>query len=153
MDWVDEADAVLVSWFGGQGMSDALVDVLLGNSEPSGRLPTTFPKRLEDTPAFTSYPGENSQVLYAEGVFVGYRWYDTREIEVAYPFGHGLSYTTFDWSEPNLKKIPSRQELLEGETVDLTISVTNTGNRAGTEVVQCYIEHVSPVLALSLIHI
>ena len=147
MDWVDEVDSVLVSWFGGQGMSDALVDVLLGNSEPSGRLPTTFPKRLEDTPAFTSYPGENSQVLYAEGVFVGYRWYDTREIEVAYPFGHGLSYTTFDWSEPNLKKIPSRQELLEGETVDLTISVTNTGNRAGTEVVQCYIEHVSPVLA------
>ena len=147
MDWVDEVDSVLVSWFGGQGMSDALADVLLGNSEPSGRLPTTFPKRLEDTPAFTSYPGENSQVLYAEGVFVGYRWYDTREIEVAYPFGHGLSYTTFDWSEPNLKKIPSRQELLEGETVDLTISVTNTGNRAGTEVVQCYIEHVSPVLA------
>ena len=147
MDWVDEAGAVLVSWFGGQGMSDALVDVVLGDSEPSGRLPTTFPKRLEDTPAFTSYPGENSQVLYAEGVFVGYRWYDTRDIEVAYPFGHGLSYTAFDWSEPDLKKMPSIQELLEGETVDITISVTNTGDRAGTEVVQCYIEHVSPVLA------
>ena len=147
MDWVDEAGAVLVSWFGGQGMSDALVDVVLGDSEPSGRLPTTFPKRLEDTPAFTSYPGENSQVLYAEGVFVGYRWYDTRDIEVVYPFGHGLSYTVFDWSEPDLKKMPSIQELLEGETVDITISVTNTGDRAGTEVVQCYIEHVSPVLA------
>jgi len=147
MDWVDEANAVLVSWFGGQGMSEALVDVVLGDSEPGGRLPTTFPKRLEDTPAFTSYPGENSQVLYAEGVFVGYRWYDTREIEVAYPFGHGLSYTTFDWGEPELKKMPSSQELLAGETVELTISVTNTGNRAGTEVVQCYIEHISPVLA------
>ena len=147
MDWVDKADAVLVSWFGGQGMSDALVDVVLGGSEPSGRLPTTFPKRLEDTPAFTSYPGENSQVIYAEGIFVGYRWYDTREIEVAYPFGHGLSYTTFDWAEPDLKKTPSIQELLEGETVELTIAVTNTGSRAGTEVVQCYIEHISPVLA------
>ena len=147
MDWVDKAAAVLVSWFGGQGMSDALVDVVLGDSEPSGRLPTTFPKRLEDTPAFTSYPGENSQVLYAEGVFVGYRWYDTRGIEVAYPFGYGLSYTTFDWSEPDLKKMSSIQELLKGETVELTISVTNTGDRAGTEVVQCYIEHVSPVLA------
>lgn len=147
MDWVDKAAAVLVSWFGGQGMSDALVDVVLGDSEPSGRLPTTFPKRLEDTPAFTSYPGENSQVLYAEGVFVGYRWYDTRGIEVAFPFGYGLSYTTFDWSEPDLKKMPSIQELLKGETVELTISVTNTGDRAGTEVVQCYIEHVSPVLA------
>ena len=147
MDWVDKAAAVLVSWFGGQGMSDALVDVVLGDSEPSGRLPTTFPKRLEDTPAFTSYPGENSQVLYAEGVFVGYRWYDTRGIEVAFPFGYGLSYTTFDWSEPDLKKMSSIQELLKGETVDLTISVTNTGDRAGTEVVQCYIEHVSPVLA------
>tara|TARA_B100000029_G_scaffold16661_1_gene17057 strand:- start:352 stop:2901 length:2550 start_codon:yes stop_codon:yes gene_type:complete len=147
MDWADEAKAVLVSWFGGQGMSDALVDVVLGDSEPSGRLPTTFPKRLEDTPAFTNYPGENSQVLYGEGVFVGYRWYDTRKIEVAFPFGHGLSYTTFDWGEPKIKKLPSTQELLEGETVDITVSVTNTGDRPGTEVVQCYLEHVSPVLA------
>ena len=147
MDWVENVNAVLVSWFGGQGMSDALVDVVLGDCEPSGRLPTTFPKCLEDTPAFTNYPGENSQVLYGEGVFVGYRWYDTRGIEVAFPFGHGLSYTTFEWGEPKISKLPSSQELIDGKTVDIKISVTNTGDRAGTEVVQCYVEHVEPVLA------
>ena len=147
MDWADEVPAVLVVWFGGQEMADALVDVLTGESDPSGRLPTTFPKRLEDTPAFLNYPGENGQVLYGEGVFVGYRWYDARQAPVAFPFGHGLGYTTFAWGEARLSAVPSLTEMAGGATVTVTVPITNTGNRPGAEVVQCYVAPEAPVLA------
>ena len=99
-DWADIAPAVLQTWFGGQEMSHALVDVLTGAEEPGGRLPNTWPHRLEDTPAFINYPGEAGVVNYGEGVFVGYRWYQARDIDVAFAFGHGLGYTTFEWGEP-----------------------------------------------------
>jgi beta-glucosidase len=147
MDWADEVPAVLVVWFGGQEMADALVDVLTGESDPSGRLPTTFPKRLEDTPAFLNYPGENGQVLYGEGVFVGYRWYDARQAPVAFPFGHGLGYTTFAWGEARLSAVPSLTEMAGGATVTVTVPIANTGNRPGAEVVQCYVAPEAPVLA------
>ncbi|MBC8365245.1 MAG: glycoside hydrolase family 3 C-terminal domain-containing protein [Actinobacteria bacterium] len=147
MDWADAAPAVLQSWFGGQEMGDALVDVLFGDAEPGGRLPTTVPHRLEDTPAFTNYPGEAGRVHYGEGVFVGYRWYQARGIDVAYPFGHGLGYTTFEWGGSRLGEIPSAAALADGATVAATVTVTNTGDRAGSEVVQCYVAHLDPVVA------
>ena len=145
-DWAEVAPAVLQTWFGGQEMADALVDVLVGDDEPSGRLPTTMPHRLEDTPAFLSYPGENGRVVYSEGLFTGYRWYEARRLPVAFPFGHGLGYTSFTWGEPVLGGIPSISELEAGTGVTVTVPVTNNGDRAGSEVVQCYVAPVSPRL-------
>ena len=100
MPWADDVAAILQAWFPGEEWGNALADVLSGDISPSGKLPTTIPVRLEDTPAFTNYPGERGQVRYGEGVFVGYRWYDTRRIEPRFCFGHGLSYTTFELSAP-----------------------------------------------------
>ena len=100
MPWADDVAAILQAWFPGEEWGNALADVLSGDTSPSGKLPTTIPVRLEDTPAFTSYPGERGQVRYGEGVFVGYRWYDTRRIEPRFCFGHGLSYTTFELGAP-----------------------------------------------------
>jgi beta-glucosidase len=102
---------------------------------PSGKLPTTFPVRLEDTPAFTNYPGERGQVRYGEGVFVGYRWYDTRQLEPRFCFGHGLSYTTFELGEP------------QWTAPELRVPVTNTGAVRGAEVVQCYVRDVDASVA------
>jgi beta-glucosidase len=130
MPWVGEVAAVLQCWFPGEEMGHALADVLSGDVSPSGKLPTTFPRRLEDTPAFTSYPGERGQVRYGEGVFVGYRWYDARAIEPLFPFGHGLSYTTFELGVPHW------------DDPDLRLQVTNTGSVRGAEVVQCYVHDV-----------
>ena len=138
-DWAEVAPAVLQTWFGGQEMADALVDVLVGDDEPSGRLPTTVPHRLEDTPAFLHYPGENGRVVYGEGLFTGYRWYQARRLPVAFPFGHGLGYTEFSWGEPSLGEVPTITEMEAGATVTVTVPVTNDGDRAGSEVVQCYV--------------
>jgi beta-glucosidase len=145
-DWAEVSPAVLQAWFGGQEMADALVDVLVGDDEPSGRLPTTMPHRLEDTPAFLSYPGENGRVAYSEGLFTGYRWYEARRLPVAFPFGHGLGYTSFTWGEPSLGEIPSIAELEAEATVTVTVPVTNDGDRAGSEVVQCYVGPTTPRL-------
>ena len=87
---------MLQCWFAGEEWGNALADVLSGDVSPSGKLPTTIPMRIEDTPAFTNYPGEHGKVRYGEGVFVGYRWYDAQQIEPRFCFGHGLSYTTFE---------------------------------------------------------
>ena len=100
MDWIDDVGAVVQAWFGGQEMANALVDIVTGDAEPGGRLPITFPLRLEHSPAFGSFPGENGDHRYGEGVLVGYRWYDTRHLPVRFPFGHGLSYTTFSIGTP-----------------------------------------------------
>lgn len=124
------APAVLDGALLGQGGGAALADVLFGVVNPSGRLGETVPMRLQDCPAYLDFPGENSHIRYAEGVHVGYRWYDTREMTVCYPFGHGLSYTTFDYSDPEVAATDS------GVTVRIT--VTNTGERTGREVVQVY---------------
>jgi beta-glucosidase len=128
MDWADEAAAIVVPWLGGQEMAEALADVLLGVSEPGGRLPVTVPLRIEHTPSYGAFPGSNHHVGYAEGLLVGYRWYDSRRLPVRYPFGHGLSYTTFSWTDPRV-------------TADgVEVTVTNTGDRRGAEVVQAYVE-------------
>ncbi len=134
-DWASEVGAVLVTWFGGQEMANALADVLVGDAEPGGRLPTTFPVRVEHNPSYGNFPGEDGQVRYGEGVFVGYRWYEARHLPVAFPFGHGLSYTTFTISTPTL----SSTTFAPGERLTVTVDVTNTGARRGAEVVQCYV--------------
>ncbi len=127
MPWVDDVAAIVQAWFPGEEWGNALADILTGDVSPSGKLPTTVPVRIEDTPAFTNYPGERGQVRYGEGVFVGYRWYDARKIEPRFCFGHGLSYTTFELGTPTF------------DGSELQVRVTNTGHARGAETVQCYV--------------
>ncbi|WP_454049998.1 aryl-beta-d-glycosidase [Cellulomonas sp. Marseille-Q8402] len=135
VEWQDDAAAVLETWLGGQAGGSAVADLLLGVRNPSGKLAETIPHRVEDTPAFGNFPGDNGHVRYGEGVLVGYRWYDTRLVDVAYPFGHGLSYTTFGYSDVTAT--------LSGEgaasAIEVTATVTNTGAVAGAETVQVYV--------------
>jgi beta-glucosidase len=126
----DRVPAIVEGWLLGQAGGGAVADVLYGEVNPSGRLAETIPVRLGDSPAYLDFPGEHSHVRYGEGLFVGYRWYDARELEVTYPFGHGLSYTTFEYSDAAVSSDES------GLTVRVT--VTNTGDRAGADVVQVY---------------
>ena len=102
MPWIDKVPAVLQLWYNSQEQGNALADVLFGDVNPSGKLPTTFPVRLQDNPAYINYPGENGKVRYGEGIFVGYRYYDKKELAPLFPFGHGLSYTTFKYSNLRL---------------------------------------------------
>jgi beta-glucosidase len=135
MPWAAGAGALLQTWFSGQEYADALVDVLLGEADPGGRLPTTLPLLIEHTPAFGNFPGESSQVRYGEGLLLGYRWYEARKLPVRFPFGHGLSYTTFEIGAPRL----SSPRLAAGERLRIEVPVTNTGTRSGGEVVQLYV--------------
>jgi beta-glucosidase len=137
MAWAGEARALLQIWFGGQEMAAGLADVLLGEAEPAGRLPTTLPLRLEHNPSFGNFPGENGRVRYGEGVLVGYRWYEARHLPVRFPFGHGGSYTTFALGEPALSS-PGFAAGVQ-QTLTVSVPVTNTGGRRGAEVVQCYV--------------
>ncbi|GAA2976750.1 beta-glucosidase [Microbacterium terrae] len=123
--------AILEGWLLGQAGGGATADVLFGEVSPSGKLTETIPQRLEDTPAYLDFPGEFSHVRYAEGLHVGYRWYDSRRIDVAFPFGHGLSYTTFAYGDASAAVVASGD-------IAVTVPVTNTGDRAGREVVQVY---------------
>jgi beta-glucosidase len=145
MDWASDARALLQTWFGGQEMAGGLADVLLGDAEPAGRLPMTLPVRLEHNPSFGNFPGENGQVRYGEGVLVGYRWYQARHLPTRFPFGHGGSYTRFAVGEPALSA-PSTTAaaLVAGERLVVKVPVTNTGDRRGTEVVQCYVAPIAP---------
>jgi beta-glucosidase len=135
MPWVDDVAAVVQVWFGGQEMAGALADVLVGEAEPGGRLPVSLPVRIEHTPAYGTFPGERSALRYGEGLLVGYRWYEARHLPVVFPFGHGLSYTSFSLGEPVL----SAPAFAPGDELIVTVPVTNTGTRSGTEVVQCYV--------------
>jgi beta-glucosidase len=141
MDWAGDVRAVVQAWFGGQEMANALAEVLTGDVDPGGRLPTTIPLRLEHNPAFGNFPGENGEVRYGESVLVGYRWYDTRRLPVRFPFGHGLSFTSCTIGVPTA---PARFE--RGEPFVVEVPVENAGERRGTEVVQCYVEPVAPRL-------
>jgi beta-glucosidase len=136
MPWLDDVAAVLQLWFPGQEVGNTLADLLLGDTEPGGRLPVTFPRRMADTPAYLSHPGEGGVARYDEGLFVGYRWYDAREIEPLFPFGHGLGYTTWAHGPGTVSG-----DVEDGVTV--TVPVTNTGAREGNTVVQCYVEPVT----------
>ena len=133
MPWVDQAPAILQCWFPGQEFGRALMDLLFGEVSPSGRLPLTFPKRIEDVPAYAHYPGNNGQVRYEEGLNIGYRGFFAGKTEPLFAFGHGLSYTEFEYSEVHA-------ELNAAEAVVfVTLSVTNTGMVTGQEVVQAYL--------------
>ncbi|MEN9803209.1 MAG: hypothetical protein RIS41_56 [Actinomycetota bacterium] len=135
MAWAEHVPAVMQIWFGGQEMAVAVADVLSGDVDPGGRLPTTIPMCIEHTPAFGNFPGEHGQVRYGEGILVGHRWYDTRRIPVRFPFGHGRSYTTFAIGTPTL----DRHEIGPRESVSVKVPVTNTGDRTGSHVVQIYV--------------
>jgi len=143
MPWINEVAAVIQLWYAGQEQGNALADVLFGDVNPSGKLPTTFPVRLQDNPAYINYPGENGHVRYGEGIFVGYRYYDKKELEPLFPFGHGLSYTTFVYS--NLKL--SAEKLTEADTLTVSVDVTNTGALTGKEVAQVYVRDVHSKVA------
>lgn len=143
MPWLDKAAAVLQAWYPGQECGNAIADVLFGDATPSGKLPQTFPQRLEDNPAFINYPGENGRVHYGEGIFVGYRYYEKKQVEPLFPFGFGLSYTTFGYSNLRL----SADSLHPNDELQVSVDITNTGVRAGQEVVQLYVrDEDTPVL-------
>jgi beta-glucosidase len=133
--WIDDAAAILEAWMMGQAGGGAIADALYGRVNPSGKLTETFPMRLADTPAFTNYPGENGSVRYGEGLFIGYRYYDAKEIAVQFPFGYGLSYTTFQYSNPKV----SAQNFKDTDGLTVSVDVTNAGSVAGKEVVQVYV--------------
>ena len=135
--WVEQCDALIEGWLGGQAGALALADVLVGDAEPSGRLTETLAVRLADHPSALMFPGESGRVDYGEGVFVGYRGFDATDREVAFPFGHGLGYTTFSFDDLTVKVLatPASGEL----RVAAQVKVTNTGERAGSEVVQVYV--------------
>lgn len=132
--WIEDVSAVLLGWMMGQAGGGAIADVLLGKVNPSGKLAETFPVKLEDTPAFINFPGGAGEVRYGEGLYVGYRYYDAKKIPVQFPFGFGLSYTSFAYS--NLQ-VPETFVDVDGLTVKL--DVTNTGEKAGKETVQVYV--------------
>lgn len=130
--WHDDVDAILEGFLLGQACGSALADLLFGVANPSGRLAETIPVRLADTCCYVNFPGEQGHVRYGEGVMVGYRWHETVAVPARYPFGHGLSYTTFATTDLTV-------EVTGDDTARVTVTVTNTGERAGSEVVQVYV--------------
>jgi beta-glucosidase len=135
MPWVDEVSAILETWLGGQAGAGAIADAVFGKVNPSGKLAETFPVRLEDTPAYLNFPGEDGQVIYGERMFVGYRYFDKRNIEPLFPFGHGLSYTDFGYSDLKL----SSTNITDNDQLQVSLTVSNTGKVKGKEVIQLYV--------------
>lgn len=131
----EHAPSIVEAWLGGQASAEGVVDVLFGDVNPSGKLSETIPRRIEDSPSFLTYPGELGISRYGEGVFVGYRGYDRRGLDVAYPFGFGLSYTTFEISDLRVDV----EGAGSGTRLSVTADVTNTGARAGATVLQVYV--------------
>ena len=133
--WVDDVSGLIQAWYPGQQGGYALANILLGKVNPSGKLVSTFFRNEADTPTYKYYPGEEDQLYYKEGLFVGYRHYDKYGIEPLFPFGHGLSYTTFEYSDLKI----SSKEVKKGQSVTVSLTVKNTGDRSGAEVVQLYL--------------
>ncbi len=143
--WADKPKAILEAYLAGQASGGAAADIIFGDVNPSGRLAESFPKKLEDNPSYLYYIGEDDRVTYNEGLFIGYRYYESKAMEVLYPFGHGLSYTSFEYSGMDLDRWRPLDP--ETETVTVTVNVINTGKRAGYEVVQLYVhpDHVKMI--------
>ncbi len=133
--WIAQVPAIVDMWYGGQEGGNAIADVLFGEANPSGKLPVSFVKAWKDSPAYGHYPGENLQVEYAEGIYVGYRYFDTKKVEPLFPFGYGLSYTKFDYSD--LKVSPNQAS--SGTPVEVSLRIRNSGSRSGAEVVELYV--------------
>ena len=132
MPWIKSCSAILQTWFPGQEFGNALAEILFGKESPSGKLPTTYPKKLSDTPAYSCYPGKNLQMDYKEKLLVGYKWYDKKKIEPLFPFGHGLSYSKF-----KLKKVSLFKKKHE---IEIKVKLKNIGDFSTFETVQCYLE-------------
>ena len=130
--WIDQVSGVMQAWYPGMEGGNAIANVLFGDVSPSGKLPCTFPKQLADSPAHAlgAYPGKDGVEKYEEGLLVGYRWFDTKNIEPLFPFGHGLSYTQFEYSDV---KIIANSEA-PGSIATVQFQLANTGKRAGAEV-------------------
>jgi len=135
MPWISRVKGVLEAYLGGQAVGGAEYDILFGRVNPSAKLPETFPVQLSDNPSYLNFPGEKDKVAYREGIFVGYRYYDKKKMQVLFPFGHGLSYTTFEYSGLKL----SADRIKDTQEVTVSVKVKNTGSRAGKEVVQLYV--------------
>ena len=135
MPWVDKVSGILECYLGGENIGTAQINLLYGKANPCGKLAETFPLRLEDTPCFMNFPGNGRETIYAEGIFVGYRWYDCRKMPVLFPFGHGLSYTKFEYKDIKL----SSSSIKDKDGVDVFVTVKNTGACAGKEIVQVYV--------------
>ena len=143
MPWANRVKAVMEVFLCGQAGGGAVADVLTGRVNPSGKLAETFPIRVEDTPAYPNFPGRNGQAFYGEGVFIGYRYYDKRDIEPLFPFGYGLSYTTFAYTGIKL----SASSIADSDGLTVEVSVRNTGGVPGKEVAQLYIHEQKPAVA------
>lgn len=148
MPWVDSVKAILETYLSGEAVGAAVKDILYGIANPSGRLPETFPVRLQDTPSYLNSFGEGDKVYYREGIFVGYRYYDSKEMKVLFPFGHGLSYTDFVYSNVRLDK----SSINDGELLTVWVDVTNSGTRAGKEVVQLYVKPPKSHMVIRPVH-
>lgn len=138
MPWIDKVKGVLEGYLGGQASGGAIAEILFGVANPCGKLAETFPKKLSDNPSYLNFPGEGDKVEYREGLFVGYRYYDKKELEPLFPFGHGLSYTTFEYTDILVDK----KEILDTETLKVKVKVKNTGKLSGKEVVQLYVKDI-----------
>ncbi|MDM5194122.1 glycoside hydrolase family 3 C-terminal domain-containing protein [Bacillus hominis] len=138
MPWIGKVKGILEGYLGGQALGGAIADLLFGDANPSGKLAETFPKVLSDNPSYLNFPGEVDKVEYKEGMFVGYRYYDAKNIKPLFPFGFGLSYTNFEYSNLSINK----KEIKDTETVSVSVNVKNTGSTAGKEIVQLYIKDV-----------
>jgi len=139
MPWLNQPAAVLEGWLGGQAGGSAAADILFGQVNPSGKLSETFPCRLEDTPSYLNFPGEEEKVRYGEGLFAGYKYYDKKKIAPLFPFGFGLSYTTFVYSNLSL----SHDTISDTDVLQVRLQLENTGDTAGGEVVQLYLRDES----------
>ncbi|MED4229044.1 glycoside hydrolase family 3 C-terminal domain-containing protein [Neobacillus cucumis] len=142
MPWLDKVKGVLEGYLGGQALGGAIADILFGSVSPSGKLAETFPKKLVHNPSYLHFPGDGESVEYREGIFVGYRHYDTRDVEPLFPFGYGLSYTSFEYSGLQVDK----KQIKDDDTIMVTVKIKNTGSMAGKEVVQLYIRDVESTM-------
>jgi beta-glucosidase len=139
-DWIDQVPSVIEAWYGGMEAGTAIANVLFGDVNPSGKLTISFPKRLSDSPAHASkrtYPG-NDKVFYDEGIFVGYRHFDSKNIDPLFPFGYGLSYTTFTYKNLTIDK----KKISGDDVLIVSVDIINSGKRVGAEVVQLYIQDI-----------
>jgi len=139
--WADKVRAILMEWYPGQEGGHAAADILLGNANPSGKTPVTFIKDWKDSPAYGNYPGHDGRVEYAEGIYVGYRYFGTNNVPVEFPFGHGLSYTTFEYSNLTVNALLAAHE---APSAEVSLDIKNTGGRRGAEVAQLYVREEKP---------
>ena len=134
--WMGNVAAILEAWLGGEAGASAISDILFGEINPSGKLAVSFPERIEDIPGFLNFPGENGKHVYSEGIFVGYRYYEKKDIRPTFPFGYGLSYTEFQYSDIKLDK----ETMTNEDSLTVSFTLTNVGDRAGKEIVQVYVK-------------